>query len=1306
MQRLTRRKKLHRAVAALLLMASAIIPGFAQQEGGAPLPAGVKVVWDSSKSYRETTLTRERVCLNGLWRWQPAEAQADKVPAGSWGYFKVPGSWPGISDYMQKDSQTVFAHPDWKERKLGSLNAAWYQREFIVPREWAGRHIAISAEYLNSYAAVFVDGKKAGEIRFPAGELDLTSVCQPGTMHSLSVLVVALPLKAILLSYTDTASAREVKGSVPRRGLCGDVFLVSEPPGPRIGEAKVNTSVRQREFTYGAALENLAANAHYTLRARIVDGDRVVKAFTSRPFQANELKEGRIEFTEKWVPEKLWDIHTPQNIYRMDLSLADAAGKTLDNQWRTRFGFREFWIDGRDFFLNGTRIHLSAVPLDNAQVGAALSTYQAARESLERLKSFGINFVYTHNYDCLPGSHLSFAEILRAADDVGMLVALTQPHFSHYDWKAPDADTQNGYARHAAFYARVAQNHPAVVFYSMSHNATGYEEDMNPDLIDGLHDPRDTWSARNAKLALRAEAIVNRLDPSRIVYHHAGGNIGSLHAMNFYPNFVPIQELSDWFGHWSAAGVKPAFMCEYGAPFTWDWTMYRGWFKDQREWGSAKVPWEFCLAEWNAQFFGDRAYAISEAEKANLRWEAKQFRAGNLWHRWDYPNQVGSDRFEERYPLFAMYLTDNWRAFRTWGVSAISPWEYEHFWKLREGVSRRREEFKTDWENLQRPGFSPDYSDQPYERMDLAFNRSDWIATPAAQALMRNNRPLLGYIGGKRDQFTSKDHNFLPGETVEKQLIVINDSREAVSCDVNWSLGLPEAAAGNRKLTIAPGNQERVPMRFELPANFAMGRYELTASFKFSTGETQSDRFVIQILSRPKALNIKGKIALFDPKGETRRLLDTLGVPSQAVDASVDLASYDILVVGKAALTVGGSAPDITRVRDGLKVLLFEQTTDVLQNRFGFRVEEYGLRQVFPRVLDHPVLAGVATENLRDWRGEATILPPRLKYELRPRYGPTVQWAGLPIPRLWRCGNRGNVASVLIEKPARGDFLPIIDGGYGLQYSPLMEYREGRGMILFCQLDVTERTETEPVAETLARNIFLYVADWKPGPWRQGVYAGEPAGRRHLESSGFTLGPYKGGKLSPEQVLIVGPGGGRGLENDKADLHKWMLKGGTLLAFGLDAQNAEAMLPIQLAFKTKEHISAFFEPGGANSRLQGIGPSDLHNRDPRDFDLIADGAATMGDGVIATAFDGRVIICQFIPWQFDPTKQSNLKRTFRRASFVASRLISNLGVASTTPILARFHRPLDAATPEKRWLDGLYLDQPEEWDDPYRFFRW
>src|SRR6185436_2412919 len=218
--------------------------------------------------------------------------------------------------------------------------------------------------------------------------------------------------------------------------------------------------------------------------------------------------------------------------------------------------------------------------------------------------------------------------------------------------------------------------------------------------------------------------------------------------------------------------------------------------------------------------------------------------------------------------------------------------------------------------------------------------------------------------------------------------------------------------------------------------------------------------------------HIGGRIALFDPKGETSDLLKNMGVPFQTVDATANLSAFDTLIVGKAALTTNGAAPDITHVRDGLKVVIFEQPADVLEKRFGFRVAEYGLRQLFPRVPDHPVIAGLSVEHLRDWRGEATILPPRLEYTVRPRYGPTVNWCDIPVPRLWRCGNQGNVASGLIEKPARGDFLPIVDGGYSLQYSPLMEYHEGKGLILFCQVDVTGRTETDPVAETLMRNIL------------------------------------------------------------------------------------------------------------------------------------------------------------------------------------------------------------------------------------------
>ena len=338
-----------------------------------PLPGEAQAVWDLEKAKRETTPTRERLCLNGLWRWQPARdgAAALRPPAASWSYYKVPGCWPGITDYMQKDCQTLFGHPAWKSEPPGQVKAAWYERELLVPAGWAGRSIALSADYVNSIASAFVDGKHAGEIRYPGGELDVTALCRPGKKHVLSLLVRALPLRAVMLSYTDTAGAREVKGSVGRRGLCGDVYLVSMPGGPRINQVKIDTSVRRRQITVRADLSGITAAASYALRAIVRQGGREVVELSSPKFVSSDAPNGRFSFTTTWMPDRLWDLNTPGNVYSLSLSLADRDGKLLDTACDERFAFREFWIDGRDFYLNGTRIFLSAVPLDNAHVERA-----------------------------------------------------------------------------------------------------------------------------------------------------------------------------------------------------------------------------------------------------------------------------------------------------------------------------------------------------------------------------------------------------------------------------------------------------------------------------------------------------------------------------------------------------------------------------------------------------------------------------------------------------------------------------------------------------------------------------------------------------------------------------------------------------------------------------------------------------------------------------------------------------------------------------------------------------------------------
>ena len=333
---------------------------------------------------------------------------------------------------------------------------------------------------------------------------------------------------------------------------------------------------------------------------------------------------------------------------------------------------------------------------------------------------------------------------------------------------------------------------------------------------------------------------------------------------------------------------------------------------------------------------------------------------------------------------------------------------------------------------------------------------------------------------------------------------------------------------------------------------------------------------------------------------------------------------------------------------------------------------------------DHPLLTGIRDEYLWNWRGDATVLPPRLAYEFD--YSPTVTWAGIRVKRGWRCGNRGNVASALIEKPASGDFLPILDGGYALQYTSLMEYREGRGMVLFCQTDVSGQTESDPAAETLARNILRYVSDWRPAARQSVVYAGEPAGKRYLQSTGLVAADYEAGRLSPEQVLVVGPGGASALNAEAVG--DFLQAGGRLLAIGLGEKEANSFLPVKVKMKVAEHIAAHFKPQPAGSALAGVSPAEVHNRDPRRVPLVTGGAQVVGDGVLATALEGRVVFSQLVPWQFDYSgEKRNVKRTFRRVSCGTARLLGNMGVGGETPLLGRLSSPV--AKGERRMAEGL-----------------
>jgi hypothetical protein len=293
------------------------------------------------------------------------------------------------------------------------------------------------------------------------------------------------------------------------------------------------------------------------------------------------------------------------------------------------------------------------------------------------------------------------------------------------------------------------------------------------------------------------------------------------------------------------------------------------------------------------------------------------------------------------------------------------------------------------------------------------------------------------------------------------------------------------------------------------------------------------------------------------------------------------------------------------------------------------------------------------------------------------------------------------VASVLIEKPTCGDFLPIIDGGFQLQYSPLMEYRHGKGLIIFCQMDVTGRTEADPAATHLVGNILRYANEWKPKEKMKVMYRGDDAIGEFFHKIGVSTDRIEQNDLQRfNYFLVLGPG------YNSPNMPESLREGARKFALGLSQDDLKHVFP-NVATKENEHISTYFEPFKMDHPLCGIGPADVHNRDPKNYPLITDEKIAVGNGssggILGVTDDGRTVICAMAPWQFPSDKQS-FKRTFRRSAFLVSRILGNMNVDLRTPLMERFHGTVEKD--EKRWLTGLYLDTPEEWDDPYRFFRW
>jgi len=610
---------------------------------------------------------RGELCLNGTWRFMPAVGPAAEAPTADWGALPVPGSWSGTSG-LPGPTTTLQTGP-WAVGRLAEVTRGWYETDVNIPAAWAGQAVWLDVGRVSTDAVVYANGVACGAVAWPRGEVDLTKAVQPGARVTLRLLVVATPEAKDVTVYMGTGNDQTwtQPARLASRGMIGEVFLRSRPAGAHVADLFIQPSVRQKSLRLEVDLANAPAGATRFEVSLLDDQGQVERRFEQQTNLTAGQRTVRLDLA--WDNPRLWELGRPE-LYTLELR---AAGPGLDDTVREVFGFREFWIDGLDFYLNGTPIRLRPINVRDAWNQAAWVP-AAIEQMLRGYTAAGFNLgEHWPNDEDERGSVFLRELWAEAADRQGFLLAgcaLSMNGYIYdsrwrYTWE--DAGVQDRYRARLASELRRLRNHPSIVMWATSANFFGRGQDQNPTVLG-----RRGWYEHDqkARAGLQGVAIIKSVDPTRPVFTHHGADIGDLHTCNNYLDLIPLQEREEWLSSYVTNGEIPYCPIEFGTP------LHCTLMRNRNGFGNTIVS-EPLLTEFCAIYLGAEAYAM---ETAAYRQRLQQtYEGGDRWKNWQ--NAPEFDQAPAFQALLDLFVTNTWRSWRTWGITAgMVPWSMAHGW--------------------------------------------------------------------------------------------------------------------------------------------------------------------------------------------------------------------------------------------------------------------------------------------------------------------------------------------------------------------------------------------------------------------------------------------------------------------------------------------------------------------------------------------------------------------------------------------------------------------------------------------------
>ncbi len=512
---------------------------------------------------------RQEIDLNGAWEHAIVDDLTTPPRAGPWKPCAVPGYLSG-ADYKR----------------------AWFRRSFTLPPALRGLRIKIRFGGVKYNSRVFVNGKHVGgcfgghdpfEVDATAavtfdgpnelavGAHDWTGVFTPGRIE----INPNAPWDSLRSQPRDKILA-PIGGLFSLYGIWDDVKLVAHP-AVYVKDLFIKPSVRRKELVVEYTLANESpAEAAVDLAASVEDQGRDVLRLPGLKVRVPAGGEAQTSTRIAWPDARLWS-HVDPCLYHLRTEVS--GGDSI----RTRFGFREFWVEGHRFILNGVPINLLATswwpphgPMRREEI---LKQWRAVKE-------VGCVAFRTHTQPW-PAVHYD------TADEVGLLMVVEGAVWNDDDvYRVHDPVFWENYAKHLKAMVDRDRNRPSVVLWSLENEFTGSR------LNDATPGPK-------AQL-VRMGRLVKQWDPTRPIFYESDGDpdgvadaIG-IHYPHEYPDYTRWPNEAYWLDKpWKGHGGGGFFF--NGEPhFLWkkDKPLYVGEFL----WLPSSDP------SWHTVFFGDDAY--------------------------------------------------------------------------------------------------------------------------------------------------------------------------------------------------------------------------------------------------------------------------------------------------------------------------------------------------------------------------------------------------------------------------------------------------------------------------------------------------------------------------------------------------------------------------------------------------------------------------------------------------------------------------------------------------------------------------